>query len=523
MPPENTYDTKKILIFGIIVLAIAGLIGFLIFRKMSTTSTPTNDKNLFPYDGTTGITPTGSSTSSTGTIENPVSTTPITSTTSDRLRRITTYPVTAVFPFIQNKVSSEPILDPIKKQTVFVSKITPTNYVRFNAKQNGFLVDAEVTKNIITINQKTNVPILASEEVWFGNKGNTITYRSWDATRQSIASFNGSLPIPEQLGYCTQTFSTLFKTKSKGDEVKELQKYINQKLSLNLVIDGVYGQKIIAAVKPLQKILGLPETGTYDAALIQAINVDCAGIIAATVKKNEGIQKLTGDFLDSGILRGSVSPDGLSLFFLKAQSDGVVGIITDAQGKNPRKIFSSPLTEWRSQWVNATTIAMTTLASSEADGYLYFLNPTTGDFRKVLGPIRGLTTNISPDGNMVLFSTSSNRTLNLATYSISTGIILKRDLATLPEKCTWQNNLLVVCAVPSNLSNGQYPDDWYQGNVAFNDSFWSLDVQQGTTTNLISSNQKFDAYAITMSPNNSYFYFINKIDGTLWSYRLGEE
>jgi DNA-binding beta-propeller fold protein YncE len=78
-------------------------------------------------------------------------------------------------------------------------------------------------------------------------------------------------------------------------------------------------------------------------------------------------------------------------------------------------------------------------------------------------------------------------------------------------------------AVPQEISSGQYPDDWYQGLVTFNDSFWSIDTAQNSTTNIVSPSQKFDARDLLVSPDGAYLYFINKIDGTLWSYRMDQD
>ena len=172
------------------------------------------------------------------------------------------------------------------------------------------------------------------------------------------------------------------------------------------------------------------------------------------------------------------------------------------------------------QWVNKTTIAMTTLASTAADGYMYFLDPTTGDFEKILGPIRGLTTLTDPTANTVLYSQSTDAGFVTDTYSISTGTTQGLHIATLPAKCTWESSTNLICGVPQSIPSGQYPDNWYQGSVSFGDDLWSVNAINGTANNLLSPDQQFDIIDPGMSPDDQYFYFVNKIDGTLWSYRL---
>ena len=48
---------------------------------------------------------------------------------------------------------------------------------------------------------------------------------------------------------------------SKGDAVKELQRYLNKNLNMNLVIDGILGKKTIAVIKQWQKDHGLVPDG----------------------------------------------------------------------------------------------------------------------------------------------------------------------------------------------------------------------------------------------------------------------
>jgi hypothetical protein len=123
------------------------------------------------------------------------------------------------------------------------------------------------------------------------------------------------------------------------------------------------------------------------------------------------------------------------MFYLLPTSTGVVRAITNQTGGNQKKIFDSPATEWSAQWVNKNTIALTTLATREADGYLYFLDPTTGIFEKVLGPFRGLTTLVSPDAKSIIYSISTDTGFVTKIYHPDTGSAQNLDLATLPAKC----------------------------------------------------------------------------------------
>ena len=54
---------------------------------------------------------------------------------------------------------------------------------------------------------------------------------------------------------------TTLKNGSKGEAVKELQRFLNDKLSLGLVVDGKLGPKTIAVIKTWQKNNGLVSDG----------------------------------------------------------------------------------------------------------------------------------------------------------------------------------------------------------------------------------------------------------------------
>ena len=53
----------------------------------------------------------------------------------------------------------------------------------------------------------------------------------------------------------------VMKNGSKGDSVKELQKFLNDKLGLKLTADGKLGAKTVAAIKKWQKENGLKADG----------------------------------------------------------------------------------------------------------------------------------------------------------------------------------------------------------------------------------------------------------------------
>ena len=526
MPEEKKYSLKKIIIFGVIVLILAGLVGFYFINKKNSGNNPAGpDKDLFPFkDGTTqadtavtiggNVTDEGVPQISDGT--------PISTTDGQRLRQITTYPVTDFFTSIATRRTLEPKLDEVTQQTKLVASTTPIDMLRWNIKQTGLLMDAEVSPDAIITTQKTQTKVPNAEELWFGQGGNSATYRTWNSEARTIGTLTGIIPTPVVLDYCMMPFTQNLKVGSKGIEVTELQKYINRRLAMNIAVDGSLGPKTFALVKNIQTLLNIPTTGVYDQVTKDSLNTDCTKTTADFAKQKNAVVTLNTTLLPQNILRGAASPDGTQLFSLIPITSGfgVSGLVSNPDGTGQRKIFESPATEWSAQWVNKNTIALTTLASREADGYLYFLNPVTGDFKKVLGPLRGLTTLVSPDGKKVLYSNSNDRVFTTKVYSTDTGALRSLDLATLPAKCTWQDSAVIICGVPKNITSGQYPDAWYQGTVSFSDVVWLINTVQNSTNIVLAPDESFDVIKPRVSPNNAYLYFINKTDQTLWSYRL---
>ena len=72
--------------------------------------------------------------------------------------------------------------------------------------------------------------------------------------------------------------------------------------------------------------------------------------------------------------------------------------------------------------------------------------------------------------------------------------------------------------------SGQIPDQWYQGLLSFNDTFWEVNTDTGEITFLADpkgeTGKEFDVIQPVISVNEGYFIFTNKKDGTLWSLRV---
>jgi hypothetical protein len=80
-----------------------------------------------------------------------------------------------------------------------------------------------------------------------------------DGTPIKIENFNESNLVSYNFGTAT------LRNGSRGEAVKELQRFLNQKLNLGLIIDGKLGPKTIAVIKQWQRDNGLVADGLVGA------------------------------------------------------------------------------------------------------------------------------------------------------------------------------------------------------------------------------------------------------------------
>jgi hypothetical protein len=94
----------------------------------------------------------------------------------------------------------------------------------------------------------------------------------------------------------------------------------------------------------------------------------------------------------------------------------------------------------------------------------------------------------------------------------------------LAEKCVWSslNKYVAYCAVPSNVPIGNYPDDWYQGNVSFVDNIYKIDLSLPSMQLLYSlpTDQNIDATSPSLDQKENYIFFTNKNDYSLWGLKI---
>lgn len=215
-----------------------------------------------------------------------------------------------------------------------------------------------------------------------------------------------------------------------------------------------------------------------------------------------------------------------SVFYLqKTPTGGSTGFVSNFSGTTKKQIWNSPIRDLNSQYVNSTTIALTTKPAQSLGGYLYFVNTTSGNVRKILSNIAGLSTLTSPNTSRVLYLVNDTGA-QMYLYTVSTLGAVAVTPTTFPEKCVWslKNPDTVYCAVPEGQLDGSSLTSWYQGLVSFSDDIWKYDMKNNTATiieNLsANANESIDVIKPILSADEQYLVFMNKTDNSLWSLDL---
>lgn len=102
-----------------------------------------------------------------------------------------------------------------------------------------------------------NISITVADNVIPGCDNRTTGFST--TTGKSCVGNTGTLPATPIIKY--NFGNTILKNGSKGEAVKELQRFLNQVLNLGLVVDGKLGPKTIVVIKQWQKDNGLTADG----------------------------------------------------------------------------------------------------------------------------------------------------------------------------------------------------------------------------------------------------------------------
>ena len=219
-----------------------------------------------------------------------------------------------------------------------------------------------------------------------------------------------------------------------------------------------------------------------------------------------------------------VSSFGANFFYLVQNTNSSTGYVSDFNGKN-KMIWSSDIKELTTQFVNSKIVALNTKPAQKISGYLYFVDTATGQNRRILGDISGLTTLSDPLGEKIALL-SQDDSVRFMFYTVKTKAYVDINPITFPEKCVWskKDTNVLYCAVPKDYISGNSLISWYKGLISYSDDIWKYDLKNNVST-IVGELSKaslvdIDVIKPVLSENEQYLVFINKKDNSLWSLDL---
>ncbi|HUY05519.1 MAG TPA: hypothetical protein VMV62_02265, partial [Candidatus Paceibacterota bacterium] len=231
----------------------------------------------------------------------------------------------------------------------------------------------------------------------------------------------------------------------------------------------------------------------------------------------------SGFFLPQDLADMSVSATGL--LTIASGINGSAVSLSRTDGTRSATLFTTPLSSIRASFAGKNQYLVFSKPAATLAGDA-FLVDSAGRFSRIAGPLDGLVALASPSGKWVLVSYTQNGAMQMELINAVTGAVLPLPLATIADKCVWAaDDSSIYCGIPVNPSASYaYPDDWYQGAAHFSDRIWKIDVVGRYEQLVLDFSQAnkgdLDAEALALDPVKSLLVFINKNDGSLWSYSL---
>ncbi len=214
-----------------------------------------------------------------------------------------------------------------------------------------------------------------------------------------------------------------------------------------------------------------------------------------------------------------------ALLTLDSGVNGSIATRLQPNGSESITAFQTPLSKISAQFTGDNSYLVYTKPSGTLNGYAFTVDKT-GVFTRIAGPLKGLAAQASPTGKRILVSyVDSTGTMHLRMINTVTHTTTPLPVSTIADKCVWAySGKSAYCAIPTNPTKAIYPDDWYQGAISFNDSIWQINITNHYAKLVLSPTQEgkspMDIISLSLDPDETTLSFINKKDGSLWSFHL---
>ncbi len=218
-------------------------------------------------------------------------------------------------------------------------------------------------------------------------------------------------------------------------------------------------------------------------------------------------------------------PTSRGLFYMtQLPEGGSVGVTSNWKGGAVKKVFTSPLSQWRAQALDDGRTILTQSASDDIAGYAFMVS-ATGATQPLVTDEPGLTLVHHDTIDAYLYGTS--RAGELSLYAkVGNQPAFKLPINTTADKCVWApgSGLIAYCAVPTTAPAGQFLLSWYQGAAHTVDVWWKIEANEQTATRFFISDSRasFDVEDAAVDETGSYLGWRDARDKSLWLLRISE-
>lgn len=222
------------------------------------------------------------------------------------------------------------------------------------------------------------------------------------------------------------------------------------------------------------------------------------------------------NFLPDTVSTVAFSPDSKSMVFVN-DLDNTRNVFTvNSAFGSQKKILDNNIPNLEISWPAVNLIALKTKSSFAIPGFLYTMSASGASFSRIVESL-GLDAVWNNNASGLVYTNSD---LDLFYLDTKTGNTKSLGLKTVAEKCAFSKtkNNLVYCAIPKVITNADYPDEWWQGKIAFEDNIIAIDVN--TLDLVLFAETLSDAVNPVLAGNDEYLLFRDRNTGELWSLKL---
>jgi peptidoglycan hydrolase-like protein with peptidoglycan-binding domain len=423
--------------------------------------------------------------------------------------------------FTDTKVIS--VENPITGKTETVNNFIPR--IRYAGSNDGFITDVSLIESKILSTPLSRTFIDGLQSMSFGLTGYIGAYKPAGSDKLNyFIKSSENIEAPKIIAkQCPVLLSTSIKSGASGRDIEYIQSLISRSIDYTSWTVGDYDAAMQRGIRLYQTAKKIPSTGILDNATVALLNKDCISLLPDepdTTTKNP-VQKIS---LLPGTIYRAFATSTDSAIIVKNTGSNNTALVKSFITGTEKTLLNLPFVDWNIV-DTATGIYWTTRASATFAGSVFVSNYTNNAFIPVLTELPGLSVLPNHSGNTLLYSTTENNTPTLWLYTIKTKSKIQISLNTFSEKCVWnKSDTVIYCLVPTELTEAQYPDDWYKRGLSLTDTLYSIDPISGSTQKLDTNDefgiQKMDIIRPNITDDNAFLFFQDWNSHYIWGYKL---